>query len=159
MWRCTGQGKLYATGRSRARVYQDHLPSFDQAAVSGVKRAKRPRESTENFMIACRLRTDARELCCYLEERCRHAIRSPQCQVETEASCQLRCLSSSEGHNAVVLIWRKACSERTVELETAGSNLAQWRVRPWVRRFLGDYRGRGRRKKKMPGVAPGTFLA
>jgi hypothetical protein len=31
-----------------------YLPSFDQAADRGVRRAKRLRENTDNFMIACR---------------------------------------------------------------------------------------------------------
>ncbi|KUI62078.1 hypothetical protein VP1G_11327 [Cytospora mali] len=44
------------TVRERVLVcfYGGYLPSFDQAAVRGVKRANRPRESTENLMIACR---------------------------------------------------------------------------------------------------------
>lgn len=29
-----------------------HIPSLDQAAVKGDRAARRPRESTENFMIA-----------------------------------------------------------------------------------------------------------
>jgi len=45
-------GGAFAFAFSSKREWDANLPSFDQAAASGVKRAKRPRESVEIFIIA-----------------------------------------------------------------------------------------------------------